>query len=686
MLVFHGEGNGGFCKSGLMTYWSFERSMRRAEAQVYSLVGATGALYALRKRLYSEIPPDTILDDVVIPLKIAQKGYRIAFEECAKAYDYVAGSAEEEWVRKTRTLAGNFQILFRPREMAFPLFSKITFQYISHKALRLLVPFLLPVIFISSAFLEGFWYELFFTVQLVVYLFALTGFVLERHGIKITCFHIPYTFLYLNLAVFKGLFSYFTESKKAAWSRVREIELARGSCFLVLLDALLFNLAILLSFCIRLPMGLEESNFRAYEKMFLFFLLVPILVNEAIGLYKIEWSKSRIEDFLLVFKASFFSCMLSIAICFFVRERLETFAFPTSVFFFSFFINLFLLGSWRYYVKRRYEKGISERRPGRRLLLVGSAGITKAVLKKIEISGSMRDRFIGYLAKNAKKCGNRPPGNPLTLLGEKENLEEVLSSHTIDEVFLNARDLEPEDISKAILTCRRSAIEFYIIPNLLDMIKSVGEISMLNYTPFISFGWPEIEGASCLLKRLFDLVAASVIFAFLSPLLMLQSIRIAFRRKAFPFCLNRIVGRRRKEIHVIRLKDFPPGKSPKQESSRVEAGHPGPTLVDLTNILLLLLSVIKGDMSLVGPGIVNAPLSAEPDHFEKIIFHVKPGITGLAQICGIHEAGSYQCVLLNNYYIRKYSLILDFKILSRFLFRLLGGSRRKNHDTKLVTR
>ncbi len=138
-LVFRQEEMTGFGK-GIDAYWRYEKVLREAESRVASSVGVTGAIYALRRALFREIPADTILDDVLIPMNVVMQGKRVLFARDAIAYDAPSRNALQERVRKVRTLAGNFQLLFRYPELLLPWRNRIALQFFSHKVLRLLAP------------------------------------------------------------------------------------------------------------------------------------------------------------------------------------------------------------------------------------------------------------------------------------------------------------------------------------------------------------------------------------------------------------------------------------------------------------------------------------------------------------------------------------------------------------------
>ena len=127
---------------GVGVYWRYEKLIRKSESRVDSTVGATGAIYAIRRELFEPIPEDTLLDDVLIPLRIVRRGYRVLFEPAARAWDRVAASAGEELARKVRTLAGNFQLFVREPWLLDPRRNRIWLATVSHKGLRLLGPLL----------------------------------------------------------------------------------------------------------------------------------------------------------------------------------------------------------------------------------------------------------------------------------------------------------------------------------------------------------------------------------------------------------------------------------------------------------------------------------------------------------------------------------------------------------------
>lgn len=132
-------------------YWTYEKWIRRNLNRIDAMLGATGAIYAIRASLTEPIPPDILLDDVYLPFVAAFKGYRIYFEDDAKAYDFPT-SLQSEFRRKVRTQAGMYQILARFPQLLWPG-NRRFIHFLSHKLGRLLLPFALLAALVSTFFL-----------------------------------------------------------------------------------------------------------------------------------------------------------------------------------------------------------------------------------------------------------------------------------------------------------------------------------------------------------------------------------------------------------------------------------------------------------------------------------------------------------------------------------------------------
>ena len=207
---------------GVGFYWRYEKWIRRNESCLDSTVGATGAVYAIRRDLFAPIPPDTVLDDVLIPLRIVRGGYRVVFEPGARAWDQVAPTPAHEMGRKVRTLAGNFQLFWRERWLVDPGQNRIWLATVSHKALRLAGPVLYAGALVASLALAADpLYRLAFAAQVAFYLAAVAGHFLPRAGYRSPLFSVPYVLCLLNWATIVGFFRFAAGRQDARWERPR---------------------------------------------------------------------------------------------------------------------------------------------------------------------------------------------------------------------------------------------------------------------------------------------------------------------------------------------------------------------------------------------------------------------------------------------------------------------------------
>jgi poly-beta-1,6-N-acetyl-D-glucosamine synthase len=164
-------------------YWRYEKAIRSLESEIHSIAGATGAIYAIRRDLFEELPSDTLLDDVLTPLRITLRGKRTVFDPEAKAYDVVACCPLAEYGRKVRTLAGNYQLLTYLPAAIVPWKNPVFVQFISHKLGRLFVPWALLAVFVSNLFMLQGVYVLTFLLQAVWYICAAAGYLLSKREI-----------------------------------------------------------------------------------------------------------------------------------------------------------------------------------------------------------------------------------------------------------------------------------------------------------------------------------------------------------------------------------------------------------------------------------------------------------------------------------------------------------------------
>jgi poly-beta-1,6-N-acetyl-D-glucosamine synthase len=202
---------------GMGLYWRMEKQIRELEAASASVVGATGAIYAVRRKFVVPLPPETILDDVFIPMNVIRQGARVTFQPMARAWDIPDLGRDREFARKVRTLSGNYQLL----QLAPWLLSRanpILFEFVSHKLMRLVAPFALVLTLVASFLLSQPMYKFAFWSQLAFYGLSVLAMVRLTPGPMTQVADAALTFVTLNTAAIVAFVNFVT-GRKAVWLR-----------------------------------------------------------------------------------------------------------------------------------------------------------------------------------------------------------------------------------------------------------------------------------------------------------------------------------------------------------------------------------------------------------------------------------------------------------------------------------
>lgn len=200
---------------GVSRYWEMEVALRQAESDTGSVIGVTGAIYAIRRDQFTPLPPGVILDDVLVPMRIALDGYRVGFEPTAIARDVATPDSRGEFDRKVRTMVGNLEILRIEPRILNPFRNPVHFRYVSHKLLRLLAPVCLIAMLVAGALAGGI-YGWLVLGQLVFYSLGALGLVTPLPGLGI-----PAGFVLTHAAVLVALLRP-RRGTQALWGDKRE--------------------------------------------------------------------------------------------------------------------------------------------------------------------------------------------------------------------------------------------------------------------------------------------------------------------------------------------------------------------------------------------------------------------------------------------------------------------------------
>jgi exopolysaccharide biosynthesis polyprenyl glycosylphosphotransferase len=433
-----------------------------------------------------------------------------------------------------------------------------------------------------------------------------------------------------------------------------------GQIFSLAFDAILINVGIVIAFLIRFKGSLPETNFEAYQTMFIPFTLIMLLGIYAFGLQ--NWRK--IDDIQNnVFKAISFGTLTIMAVTYASRNIAA--AFPTSVFGISWIINILLLTGWRVIAKEVY-------RPIKKVLIVGTGERAKAVEAEINRHPHAGYELIGFIGEKTKDK------NP-NILGGYDDLIKIVEDKKIDEVIVTIPHTSNPKLWDTILNYE-DKIKFKTIPDIYEaVISKIGSIQ-IEAVPLIELSLDPISGWNRTIKRLGDIIISFIVLVLFLPIFPIIMILIKLDSKGPVFFRQERVGKDGKIYQICKFRSMYVGAE--DQTGPVLATPNDERITKFgkklrqwrVDELPNLLNVLRGHMSLVGP----RPERPEfVDRFKKTIpgyqlrFKVRPGITGLAQINAPYDVPAQIKFLYDILYINNYTLFLDFKIMLRTLLVIL---------------
>jgi cellulose synthase/poly-beta-1,6-N-acetylglucosamine synthase-like glycosyltransferase len=209
---------------GARSYWEYETLLKRHESRIWSLIGVSGCLYAVRRAAYVPMYPEAC-SDFLIATKMVEQGLRTIYEPAAVCMEETNRHTDKEMKMRVRVITQTFTDLWRHRHMMNPLRSGFyAVQLISHKVLRYLVPVFLIFIFCASLTLAGhlWFYALVCAAQVCFYTAALIGWMLEKFGIQNRLLALPHYFVLANLASLISFYKFLSGERYARWEPIRE--------------------------------------------------------------------------------------------------------------------------------------------------------------------------------------------------------------------------------------------------------------------------------------------------------------------------------------------------------------------------------------------------------------------------------------------------------------------------------
>jgi poly-beta-1,6-N-acetyl-D-glucosamine synthase len=201
-------------------YWDMETWLKIWEGKIGILIGANGGIYAIRKKLFSEIPTThPVTDDFYISLKVLEQGKKFIYAKDAAAEEFISPSMVVEFNRKIRNNAINLSTIKSLKNMMLPAFGLISFAFWSHKIIRWFTPVLIILLYLSNLLLldYGIFYKIFFALQNLFLFCALLGYLLKKIKINVSFLLLCSYFVMTNLAMLVGIYRFIFNKQTAFW-------------------------------------------------------------------------------------------------------------------------------------------------------------------------------------------------------------------------------------------------------------------------------------------------------------------------------------------------------------------------------------------------------------------------------------------------------------------------------------
>ena len=209
---------------GAKSYWNYETFLKEVESRACSLIGASGCLYAVRKSAYQPMYAEACSDFLICTI-LYRQGLRSIYEPNAVCTEETNRRTDKEMRMRIRVISQTFTDLWRNRSMLNPLKSGFyAIELISHKVFRYAVPIFLILMFFSAAFLafSSTFFAVIFGLNIILYLTALVGWILEKTETSLGILAIPLYFVLTNLASLIGFYKFLRGERYARWEPIRE--------------------------------------------------------------------------------------------------------------------------------------------------------------------------------------------------------------------------------------------------------------------------------------------------------------------------------------------------------------------------------------------------------------------------------------------------------------------------------
>lgn len=424
--------------------------------------------------------------------------------------------------------------------------------------------------------------------------------------------------------------------------------------------------------------GIGPQPFDLYLKLSLSAGIFFVIVFKIVGLYYKEVSILNIDEMKKIFKAILYGAMILIAISFYMKEL----HLSRLIISYSLIIMFFLIYIERIIFLNIHQRILTKGIGAYNILIYGTGETGRQLFKKLFQSPKLGLNPIGFIDDDIKKAHARLESlnykkNPL-LLGNLEDLPEIVKNNTINELFIAKPSLQSDKIIEIINICKSVGIKFSIVPNLFEMVIQKVKTKTIGGIPLITLKEPTYSPLNSIIKRIFDIFFSLIALILFSPIFLLAAILIKLDSKGPIFFTQTRVGKNGKEFTMYKFRTMfidtqKYAESPKK-SDDLRITRIGRWL-RMTSIdeLPQLINSLKGEMSIVGPR-PEMPFIVEGyNELQRDRLNVKPGITGLWQISAERGSAIHENIEYDIYYIENQSFLLDIAIILRTIYSAIRG-------------
>jgi len=438
---------------------------------------------------------------------------------------------------------------------------------------------------------------------------------------------------------------------------------------------------------VQLPLNLDTfPPLEEYLQLSILFAIFLVLVYGFGGLYKLKNTDSFFHELRRILTHSGIWLLMIMSYFFVVHEVF----FSRLVLGFSVIITMGSILLARILLKELQNQLLRTGIGRQRVLLIGSNKITFKIAKKLEKDPHYK--VVGYLTKGPNKVGG------LKRLGTLNDIGRIARKHQIDEIIQTSQEFTELQDHDILEFCQENHLDYRFVPDILAVERSNIEIIPLAGFPLIHLKPTRLDGWGKVAKRVSDFILAFIALIILSPLLLMIAIgikidskgpilfcrladgspanRIGQEGNAFQFYKFRTMRDKTHHLRYTELAD----KNHRKGSPLVKIKD-DPRITQFGRFLRKtsldelpqLWNVIKGEMSIVGPRPHLPEEVAKYEKHHKFLLTIKPGITGLSQISGRSDLDFEEEVRLDSYYIKHWSLWLDFRILVKTFLVVFSG-------------